>query len=59
MQGAEDEARANFSETNKYLAEKIEKSVDLLHFPGPTSKWCWSYECGVGDEDMVIAAQVI
>ena len=35
---AEDEIRANFSETTKFFAENVEKAVDFFHFPGHTSK---------------------
>ena len=39
---AEDEKRANFSETTKFDAEQVEKAVDFFHFPGHVSEWCHS-----------------
>ena len=39
---SEEEARANFSESTKFFAEKVEKAVDFFHFPGHTSKWCFA-----------------
>ena len=39
---AEDEKRANFSETTKFYAEQVEKAVDFFHFPGHVSEWCHS-----------------